>query len=71
VITDSIESTAELVENLARLHPDEVYYIGGPLRLAPGRERLAGYELGLQRAGVALKPAGSVRGILVPVPDTR
>ena len=66
VITDSIESTAELVENLARLHPDEVYYIGGPLRLAPGRERLAGYELGLQRAGVALKPGWIRQGDFSP-----
>lgn len=56
VITDSIESTAELVENLAILHPEEIYYLGGQLRLEPSRERLAGYELGLQRAGVAGKP---------------
>jgi LacI family transcriptional regulator, sucrose operon repressor len=55
VITDSIESTAELVENLAILHPEEIYYVGGQLRLEPSRERLAGYELGLQRAGVAAK----------------
>jgi len=56
VITDSIESTAELVENLAILHPEEIYYLGGQLRLEPSRERLAGYELGLQRAGVSGKP---------------
>ena len=55
VITDSVESTAELVENLAILHPEEVYYLGGQLRLEPSRQRLAGYELGLQRAGVVGK----------------
>ncbi len=66
VITDSVESTAEMVENLASLHPDEVYYMGGPLRLGPSRERLAGYELGLQRAGVEPKPGWVLHGQYSP-----
>ncbi len=66
VISDSVESTAELIENLALLHPDEIYYLGGPLRLAPSRERLAGYELGLQRAGVQAKPAWVLHGQFSP-----
>ena len=55
VITDSVAATAELIETVARLHPDEIYYLGGQLRLSPSRDRLQGYELGLQQAGVELK----------------
>lgn len=66
VVSDSIESTAELIENLAELHPDEIYYLGGPLRLAPSRERLTGYELGLQRAGVTAKPGWVLHGQFSP-----
>ena len=66
VITDSVESTAELVENLATLHPDEVYYLGGQLRLEPSRQRLAGYELGLARAGVSGKSSWVRHGNFSP-----
>ncbi|MGL4207536.1 MAG: substrate-binding domain-containing protein [Aeromonadaceae bacterium] len=55
VMTDSIAATAELIETVARLHPEEIYYLGGQLRLSPSRDRLQGYKLGLQRAGVELK----------------
>lgn len=66
VITDSVESTAELIENLASLHNDEIYYIGGPQRLEPSRERLAGYKLGLQRAGVTGKSSWIREGSFSP-----
>ena len=54
VITDSVAATAELIETVARLHPEEIYYLGGQLQLSPSRDHLHGYETGLQRAGVKL-----------------
>lgn len=56
VISDACEATARLVECVARQQPDEFYYFGGQLRLSPSRHRLAGYELGLNRAGVEPQP---------------
>ncbi len=56
VISDACDATARLVECVARQQPDEFYYFGGQLRLSPSRHRLAGYELGLKRAGVEPLP---------------
>ncbi|MBS0970733.1 LacI family DNA-binding transcriptional regulator [Chimaeribacter arupi] len=55
VITESIEPTARLVEALAE-GVSEFYFIGGQPRISPTRDRLAGYRLGLERAGLAVKP---------------
>lgn len=52
VVTDAIPPTADLVERLARAHPDEVYFLGGQPRLSPTRDRLSGFMQGLERAGV-------------------
>lgn len=62
VITDSLSSTATLVENVARQHPDEFYFLGGQPRISPTRDRLAGFQLGLERAGVACKPEWIING---------
>lgn len=62
VITDSLNSTATLVENVARQHPDEFYFLGGQPRISPTRDRLAGFQLGLERAGVACKPEWIING---------
>jgi len=62
VITDSLTSTATLVENVARQHPDEFYFLGGQPRISPTRDRLAGFQLGLERAGVACKPEWIING---------
>ncbi|HBL7239838.1 TPA: LacI family DNA-binding transcriptional regulator [Serratia liquefaciens] len=62
VITDSLTSTATLVENVARQHPDEFYFLGGQPRISPTRDRLAGFQLGLERTGVACKPEWIING---------
>ena len=56
VITDSIPPTAELVADLARQHPDEIYFLGGQPRLSPTRDRLEGFKQGLRDANVELRP---------------
>ncbi|ATA20627.1 MAG: LacI family DNA-binding transcriptional regulator [Gibbsiella quercinecans] len=62
VITDSVSATATLAENVARQHPDEFYFLGGQPRISPTRDRLAGFQLGLERAGVACKPEWIING---------
>lgn len=62
VITDSITPTAQLVERIARQHPDEFYFLGGQSRLSPTRDRLEGFRQGLARAGVELKPEWIIHG---------
>jgi len=54
VITDAAQATAELVTSMAAGHPRELIYLGGLLEMSPSRHRLAGYLLGMHRAG--LKP---------------
>ncbi len=62
VITDSITPTAQLVERIARQHPDEFYFLGGQSRLSPTRDRLEGFRQGLACAGVELKPEWIIHG---------
>ena len=62
VITDSLTPTAELVERLARAHPDAVYFLGGQPRLSPTKDRLAGFMQGLARAGVTPRPEWIIQG---------
>ncbi|MHA2758500.1 substrate-binding domain-containing protein [Aeromonas dhakensis] len=52
VISDACKATAELVQDMAASCGEEIYYFGGLLDLSPSRHRLAGYELGLHRAGL-------------------
>ncbi|MGL5069944.1 MAG: substrate-binding domain-containing protein, partial [Aeromonas salmonicida] len=47
----------ELVRDMAGECGAEIYYFGGLLDLSPSRHRLAGYELGLHRAGLEAQPA--------------
>ncbi|KAA8999296.1 LacI family DNA-binding transcriptional regulator [Affinibrenneria salicis] len=62
VVTESIESTATLVEKVARQHGDEFYFIGGQARISPTRDRLAGFQLGLERAGIECRPDWIIHG---------
>lgn len=62
VMTEAVESTAELIERIAPHHQDEFYFIGGPARLSPTRDRLAGFQLGLQRAGITCQSEWIVYG---------
>lgn len=62
VMTDSVTPTAELVERVARAHPDEIYFLGGQPRLSPTKDRLEGFKQGLERAGVALRPEWIIHG---------
>ena len=62
VVCEAIESSAELVSRIAKIQRDEFYFIGGQPRISPTRDRLAGYQLGLQRAGVSLDPDWIVYG---------
>ncbi|MFI8417154.1 LacI family DNA-binding transcriptional regulator [Serratia sp. NPDC078593] len=66
VITDSVAATTQLVENVARQHPDEFYFLGGQPRLSPTRDRLAGFEQGLALAGVSGKPDWIINGTYHP-----
>ncbi|MGC6388959.1 LacI family DNA-binding transcriptional regulator [Ewingella sp. S1.OA.A_B6] len=56
VVCEAIESSAALVEKVAKYQQEEFYFLGGQPRISPTRDRLAGYQLGLERAGVTLKP---------------
>ncbi len=62
VITDSVTPTAELVEKLARTCPEEIYFLGGQSDLSPTQDRLAGFNEGLMRAGVTLRPEWIIQG---------
>ncbi|MCG8709908.1 LacI family DNA-binding transcriptional regulator [Brenneria sp. 4F2] len=62
VMTESIASTAELVERVARRHPDEFYFIGGQSRISATRDRLTGFQSGLQRAGIECRPEWIIHG---------
>jgi len=62
VMTDSINPTRELVADIARQHPDEIYFIGGQPRLSPTRDRLDGFKQGLAEAGVTLRPEWIIHG---------
>ena len=62
VFTESIQSVSELIAPVARLSPDEIYFLGGPSRLSPTRDRLAGFTQGLQQAGVTLRPEWVIHG---------
>lgn len=62
VITDSITPTRELVADIARQHPDEIYFLGGQPRLSPTRDRLEGFKQGLAQAGATLRPEWIIHG---------
>jgi len=62
VITDSITPTRELVADIARQHPDEIYFLGGQPRLSPTRDRLEGFKQGLAQAGVTLRSEWIIHG---------
>lgn len=66
VISEAVESTAELVERIARQHREEFYFIGGQSRISPTRDRLAGFQLGLQRAGLECRPEWIIHGSYHP-----
>ena len=53
VITDAAKVTAELIGKTAGT-VNEFYYFGGQLELSPSRHRMAGFKLGLNRAGLEL-----------------
>ena len=54
VLTDAAKATADLIEQAAS-SVSEFYYFGGQLELSPSRHRLAGFKLGLNRAGLEAK----------------
>ena len=62
VLTESTQSVCELIEPVARLSPDEIYFLGGPPRLSPTRDRLEGFVQGLQQAGVTVRPEWIIHG---------
>ena len=62
VISESIEPTARLVESVAQRGVQEVYFFGGQPRISPTRDRLRGYRLGMERAGLAVKPEWILHG---------
>jgi len=62
VITDATAPTATLLEAVAREGYDEIYFFGGQPRISPTRDRLAGYQQGLARAGVTVRPEWIMHG---------
>jgi len=62
VLTESTQSVRELITPVARLSPDEFYFLGGPPRLSPTRDRLEGFIQGLQQAGVTPRPEWIIHG---------
>lgn len=62
VLTESTQVVSELIAPIARLSPDEIYFLGGPIRLSPTRERLEGFTQGLRQAGVTLRPEWIIHG---------
>ncbi len=72
VITDSVTPTADLVADVARQHPDEIYFLGGQPRLSPTRDRLAGFKQGLRaRRRNAADRSGSSTATITRAPVTR
>jgi LacI family sucrose operon transcriptional repressor len=61
VISESIISTATLVEPIAR-EVEEFYFFGGQPRISPTRDRLAGFRQGLEQAGLAVQPEWILHG---------
>lgn len=61
VISESINSTAALVEPVAR-EVKEFWFFGGQPRISPTRDRLAGFRQGLRQAGLAEKPEWIMHG---------
>lgn len=62
VFTESIQSVSKLIAPIARHSPDEIYFLGGPPRLSPTRDRLEGFIQGLQQSGVTLRPEWVIHG---------
>jgi len=62
VLTESTQSVRELITPVACLSPDEFYFLGGPPRLSPTRDRLEGFIQGLQQAGVTPRPEWIIHG---------
>lgn len=62
VITESTQSVSDLIAPVARLSPDEFYFLGGPPRLSPTRDRLEGFMRGLREAGVTPHPEWIIHG---------
>lgn len=62
VLTESTRAVSELITPIARLSPDEIYFLGGPPRLSPTRDRLEGFVQGLRQAGVTPHPDWIVHG---------
>lgn len=62
VFTESVQSVCELVSPIARHSPDEFYFLGGPPRLSPTRDRLDGFIQGLKQAGVTPQAEWVIHG---------
>lgn len=62
IVTDAVQPVAELVAKIAGRHTDEFYFIGGPARLSPTKDRLAGFLQGLAQAGVKVQPEWIIHG---------
>lgn len=62
VLTESTQSVRELIAPIARQSPDEFYFLGGPPRLSPTRDRLEGFIQGLQQAGVTPRQEWIIHG---------
>lgn len=62
IVTESTQSVCQLITPLAKQSPDEFYFLGGPPRLSPTRDRLEGFIQGLQQAGVTPRPEWIIHG---------
>ncbi len=62
VCTENVEPMAELVEHMARIGHREIAMVAGMEGLTTTDERVAGYRLGLQRAGLTPDPRLLISG---------
>ena len=64
--SENVEPTAQLVDHLASCGHSRIGMVVGSPQLSTTLERLAGYELGLERNGLAFEPALVVLGRVAP-----
>lgn len=62
ILTDSITPTATLIEQVASQGYNEFYFFGGQPRISPTRERLTGFRIGIERAGLSFNPEWIIHG---------
>jgi DNA-binding LacI/PurR family transcriptional regulator len=56
VLSDNLGGAQLAVEHLIALGHRQIGHVGGPIQVTSGRERLEGYRLAMERAGLTVEP---------------